>query len=126
MNEEERKKVQERQARIDKFARLFDAQFTIPGTKVSFGLDSIIGLLPVVGDTATLLPQLYLVLEGIKSKISKIALFRMLLNIGIDWLVGLVPVLGDVFDLFFKSNIRNADILRKELQKKIDEDIIDV
>ncbi len=94
--------------RIEKLAHLFDAQFSLPGTKIRFGWDGLIGLLPGVGDTLTLLPQLYLIFEALRLKLGAATILKMLLNVLIDWLIGTIPVVGDIFDVAFKSNLRNA------------------
>jgi hypothetical protein len=104
--------------RIEKLAYLFDARFEIPGTNIRIGWDGLIGLLPGVGDTLTLLPQLYLLFEAIRLKLGTAAVFKMLLNILIDWLLGSVPVLGDLFDVAFKSNLRNAKIVAEAIREK--------
>lgn len=104
--------------RIEKLAHLFDAQFALPGTKIRFGWDGLIGLIPAVGDTLTLLPQLYLLYEAYRMKLGKRVLLKMLLNIGIDWLVGMIPVLGDLFDVAFKSNLRNAKLVAEGIRQK--------
>ena len=104
--------------RIEKLAQLFDARFEIPGTKIRFGWDGLIGLLPGVGDTLTLLPQLYLVFEALRLKLGRATLLKMLLNVLIDWLVGSIPVLGDLFDVAFKSNLRNAKLVAEAIRKK--------
>ncbi|HBR93074.1 MAG TPA: DUF4112 domain-containing protein [Opitutae bacterium] len=104
--------------RIEKLAHLFDARFEIPGTKIRFGWDGLIGLLPGVGDTLTLLPQLYLVFEALRLKLGRATLVKMLLNVLIDWLVGTIPVLGDLFDVAFKSNLRNAKLVAEAIRKK--------
>jgi len=104
--------------RIEKIAYLFDARFEIPGTKMRIGWDGLIGLVPGVGDTLTLLPQLYLLFEAIRLKLGTKAILKMLLNILIDWLVGTIPVVGDLFDVAFKSNLRNAKIVAEAIRKK--------
>jgi hypothetical protein len=104
--------------RIEKLAHLFDAQFSIPGTKIRFGWDGLIGLIPAVGDTLTLLPQFYLLIEALRLKLGKRTILKMLLNIGIDWLIGLIPVLGDLFDVAFKSNLRNARLVSRAIRRK--------
>ena len=104
--------------RIEKLAHLFDAQFAIPGTKIRFGWDGLIGLLPGVGDTLTLLPQLYLIFEALRFKLGKRTLLKMLLNVLIDWLVGTIPVVGDIFDVAFKSNLRNAKLVAEAIRQK--------
>lgn len=103
--------------RIDRVARLLDARFPIPGTRLRFGLDSIVGLIPGVGDLATAVPSTWMLWRGWKHGIPKRSLARMGANIGIDLAVGSIPLVGDLFDLGFKSNLRNADILRTELSR---------
>jgi|GEM_PF-1030410 len=104
--------------RIEKLAYLFDARFEIPGTKMRIGWDGLIGLLPGIGDTLTLLPQLYLLFEAIRLKLGTRAILKMLLNVLIDWLVGAIPVFGDLFDVAFKSNLRNAKIVADAIREK--------
>jgi hypothetical protein len=104
--------------RIDKLAYLFDARFEIPGTQVRIGWDGLIGLLPGVGDTLTMLPQLYLVYEAIRLKLGMGTILKMLLNVLIDYLVGSIPVLGDAFDIVFKSNMRNAKLVAEAIRQK--------
>lgn len=104
--------------RIDKLAYLFDARFEVPGTKIRIGWDGLIGLLPGVGDTLTLLPQLYLLFEALSLKLGKGTILKMLLNILIDWLVGTIPVVGDLFDIAFKSNMRNAKLVAEAIRQK--------
>jgi hypothetical protein len=104
--------------RIERLAHLFDAQFAIPGTKIRFGWDGLIGLIPAIGDTLTLLPQFYLLAEALRMKLGRRTILKMLLNIGIDWLIGLIPVLGDLFDVAFKSNLRNAKLVAEAIRQK--------
>ena len=104
--------------RIEKLAHLLDARFEIPGTKIRFGWDGIIGLLPGIGDTLTLLPQLYLIYEALRLKLGTGTILKMLLNILIDWLVGTIPVVGDLFDVAFKSNLRNAKLVAEAIREK--------
>lgn len=104
--------------RIEKLAHLFDARFSVPGTQIRFGWDGIIGLVPGIGDTLTLLPQLYLLFESWRLKLGTTVILKILLNILIDWLIGMIPVLGDLFDVAFKSNLRNAKLVAEAIQKK--------
>lgn len=103
---------------IDRIAHLLDARYTLPGTKIRFGWDGLIGLLPVVGDTLTVLPQLYLLYKVRRLRLGWVVGIRMLLNILIDWAVGSVPFLGDLFDVAFKCNLRNAELAAEAIRKK--------
>jgi len=90
-----------------------DSQFEIPGTKVRFGWDAIIGLVPGIGDGLTALAGFYFVFRGIQEKLPSRVIFMMLFNILIEFLIGTFPIIGDAFDMFFKANIRNLELLRK-------------
>ena len=98
---------------LDSLARLMDSRFTIPGTNIRFGLDSIIGLVPGVGDFATFMVSGYMVSILAKNGASGFVLARMTLNILIDALIGSIPILGDIFDVAFKANQRNIKLLRE-------------
>lgn len=94
-------------------ANLMDSLFEIPGIKLRFGLDAILGLLPGLGDFATSFVTLYILQEAHRRGVSRVTLARMGFNILIDWLVGSVPLLGDVFDIGWKSNNKNVALLLK-------------
>lgn len=79
-------------ARLDRYATLMDARFRVPGTRIRFGVDPIIGLLPGIGDALGLSLSLYVVVEAIRLGVSKRVLFGMLRNVGLEALVGMVPV----------------------------------
>ncbi|PYE81285.1 DUF4112 domain-containing protein [Pseudoroseicyclus aestuarii] len=102
-------------ARLDRLARLMDSRYSILG--IRFGLDGLLGLVPVVGDTLSLGPAAYLLWKAHQLGVPRATLARMLLNSGADYVVGLVPLLGDVFDVAFKANNRNAGLLRAHLEK---------
>ena len=106
-------------ARLDRYATLMDARFRVPGTRIRFGFDPIIGLLPGIGDALGLALSLYVVVEAIRLGVSKRVLFGMLRNVGLEALVGTVPVLGDVFDIGFKANLRNAALLRSYIEDRL-------
>lgn len=107
--------VQTRLARVRRMANLFDSKFAVPGTRVRFGLDSLIGLLPGVGDLAGAAAGLWLILEAAKLKAPKSVLAKMCVNLGIDLAGGAVPIAGDIFDLFWRSNNRNVELLQKHI-----------
>jgi hypothetical protein len=98
---------------IEALAKLMDSQFTIPGTKIRFGLDAIIGLVPGAGDFATFLISGYMVMILAKNGASGFVLARMTFNILIDALIGSIPILGDLFDVAFRANQRNMKLMRE-------------
>lgn len=97
--------------RIRGLARLIDTALRIPGTRVSFGADSVLGLVPGIGDFAAAAVSLVIVNEARRLGVPNDKLMRMLVNIGFDTVAGSVPVLGDVFDVYFKSNRRNLQLV---------------
>ncbi|RYE03395.1 MAG: DUF4112 domain-containing protein [Sphingomonadales bacterium] len=103
--------------RIEGMEKLLERGFTIPGTNQKFGLDFILGLIPVGGDVLTAVMGLYMVWEARNLGMSKTAMVRMLGNIGLDTAVGAIPFVGDAADFFFRSNSRNLRIIRKHLDK---------
>lgn len=100
-------------ARIEKLATLMDSQFRLPGTPINLGLDTIIGLIPGIGDTAGLIVSGYIISQGLRLGLPKRHLPTMSFNIFMDWLIGLVPIIGDIFDAGWKANNRNAAIIRQ-------------
>ena len=103
--------------RIEKLANTLDTAVGIPGTRFSVGLDGLIGLVPVVGDTAMLTSGLWIVHRAQKMGIRKTVLSKMLFNLGIDATVGAIPVVGDLFAFFWKANQRNIALVKKEVHK---------
>ncbi len=96
-----------------KFAELLDQQFTIPKTGIRFGLDPILGLVPVAGDWLAGVASLYYLLLGALRGAQSYILIRIFINIVLDILIGSIPLLGDVFDISWKANIRNSKILEE-------------
>lgn len=101
--------------RLEQIARLLDARFVIPFTGIRFGLDGLLGLVPVVGDTAALVPSLYVIHRAHRLGVRRSVLARMLTNTLADYAVGTVPIVGDIFDVTFKANRKNVALLREEL-----------
>jgi hypothetical protein len=94
-------------------SRLLDTIFSVPGTRIRFGLEPIIGLLPIVGNQVTSLMSGALLCRSVQHRLPKIALVRMALNILINGVIGMVPLIGDLFVLWYKPNIRNYRILQR-------------
>ena len=98
---------------VERIARLMDSQFRLPGTRFRFGLDPLLGLLPVVGDLGTTAVSVALLLTMLRHGASGAVVVRMALNILLDTIVGAIPILGNVFDFAYKSNERNVALLRR-------------
>jgi len=103
--------------RLEAMETVLERAFTIPGINRGVGLDSIVGLIPVVGDIITASMGAWLVWEARNLGMSKFQLARMAGNIGIDTAVGAIPLVGDLFDFAFRSNTRNLRIIKRYLDK---------
>lgn len=97
--------------RLSRISRLMDTAVGIPGTRLRFGADSVLGLVPVIGDGAGALVGLYIVNEARRLGVPQDILAKMIGNVAMDSVVGSVPLLGDLFDVYFKSHRRNVQII---------------
>jgi hypothetical protein len=100
--------------KVGNLVRWLDDLIRIPGTKFGVGLDAAVGLvLPGVGDAITGAAALAVLGTALRSGVPRVVIARMLGNIAIDTVGGLLPVVGDVFDLFWRSNYRNLELLER-------------
>jgi hypothetical protein len=103
--------------RMRHLARLMDESWSIPGTRYRFGLDSLVGLVPGVGDVLTTLVSVYFIREAYLVGVPRPLLSRMAFNVLVDWLIGTVPIAGDVFDVAWKANKMNIRLLDRWLNE---------
>ncbi len=109
---------EQRIARLEAIAKLLDVAFILPGTKIRYGIDGLIGLIPIVGDIITTAISLWLVREARALGAPWHVTARMLGNVAVDGVVGIVPFAGDAFDVMFRANMRNVRLLRGWLDKQ--------
>jgi hypothetical protein len=109
---------EQRFARIDALSKLLDVAFVLPGTNIRYGIDGLIGLVPIVGDLLTTAISLWIVREARAIGAPKHVVARMLGNVVLDGVVGLVPFAGDAFDVMFRANMRNMRLLKKWMDKQ--------
>ncbi|GAB5480512.1 MAG: DUF4112 domain-containing protein [Parasphingorhabdus sp.] len=103
--------------RVEAMEKVLERAFIVPGINKPIGLDSLVGLIPIVGDIVTAVMGAYIVWEARNLGMSKWQLTRMATNVGIDTALGAIPLAGDVFDFLWRSNTRNLRIVRKHLDK---------
>ena len=108
---------EQRVARLEAIAQLLDVAFILPGTKIRYGIDGLIGLIPVVGDILTTAISLWMVREARALGAPRHLVARMLGNVALDGVIGLVPLAGDAFDVMWRANVRNMRMLRKWIDK---------
>jgi hypothetical protein len=109
---------EQRLARFEVLAKLLDIAFVLPGTKIRYGIDGIIRLIPVIGDLFATAFSLWLVREARALGAPWHVTARMLGNVAVDGVVGMVPFAGDAFDVLFRANMRNVRLLRRWMDKQ--------
>ena len=107
-------------ARARTLARLLDSAVGVPGTGVRFGADAILGLVPGLGDVAGAALAGYLVLLAQRLGAPRAVVLRMLANVAVDTAAGSVPLVGDLFDVAYKSNMRNLALLERAIERPTD------
>jgi hypothetical protein len=107
--------AQARLTRLRRLAWLIDAAFRLPGTRFRFGLNSVIGLIPLGGDAVLGLVSLYIIYEAAQLGVPRAQLARMIANVGLEVAGGSVPILGDLFDMALKANLRNLAIIERHI-----------
>lgn len=105
--------TQQRLEALRNLARFLDEAFRVPGTRLRFGWDAIIGLVPWAGDVLTALMGGAILVHAHQVRVPRVVQARMLINLAFDVLVGLVPFAGDVADVFWKANTKNLALLER-------------
>jgi len=105
-------------AQLEALADLMDTRFKIPFLPIPIGLDTIVGLIPGIGDTISLGVSGFIVAGSHRLDIPKNRLIQMGGNMLIDWIIGLIPIIGDLFDIGWQGNVRNVRIARSHLEKR--------
>ncbi len=111
------KTIEEELRHFRTFAKLMDAKFSLFG--IRFGLDSILGLIPVAGDVSMGVAGIVALISAFRLKLPFSAKLHILWNLGFDTLLGSIPIVGDIFDFFFRSNTKNFKVVEKHLARKI-------
>ena len=106
-------------SRLRKLAVTMDSAFRLPIVGVRVGWDAILGLVPGVGDALALLPSAYIIKEAHRLGAPTSVLAQMGVNTGIDLAIGAVPLVGDLFDIGWKSKLRNVDLLERHLAASV-------
>ena len=101
--------------RLRRLAWLIDGVFRLPGTRFRFGLNSVVGAVPVGGDAVLGALSLYIIYEAVKLGVPGPQLARMFANVALEVVGGSVPVLGDIFDMALKANLRNLAIIEQHV-----------
>lgn len=103
--------------RVEAMEKLLEGLFVIPILNRRIGLDVLLDIIPIGGDTLATILGAYMVWEARNLGMSKFSMLRMLLNVGINALIGIIPGIGAVATIFYRSNTYNLNIIRKHLDK---------
>jgi hypothetical protein len=99
---------------LETLSRLMDSAFEIPGLRWRFGLDALIGLIPGIGEIVAGGVSFYIIaLAALRYRLAGITLIRMGLNLILDVAIGSIPIVGDLFDVWWKVNERNMELIRR-------------
>jgi hypothetical protein len=101
--------------RLDLMARFLDARWRVPGTRIRFGGDAVMSLLPGVGPVVGACASGYIVWQARRLGVPPATLLRMLGNLGLDAAISAVPVAGWIGDVAFRANLRNIALIRQHL-----------
>ena len=102
---------------LQQLAWLLDSSIPIPGTRLTVGVDAVVGLFPVIGDLIGVALSSYILSQAARLGAPRSVLTRMAFNIGVEGVVGIIPFAGDVFDAAFKANQRNVQLLDQWLEE---------
>lgn len=97
--------------RLNFLAWLLDSSIPVPGTRLTIGLDALVGLVPFLGDLLGVLASSIILAEANRLGVGRAILARMAFNVAVDGVIGIVPILGDVFDAAWKANVKNVRLL---------------
>jgi hypothetical protein len=102
---------------LDYVAALLDDMFRIPGTRIRFGLDALIGWVPGIGDAMTAIASFLIVFASWRRGAKWVTLVRMIANVLLETTIGSIPVAGDAFHVVWKANRRNYRLLLREREQ---------
>ncbi|MBN9062430.1 MAG: hypothetical protein BGP06_08095 [Rhizobiales bacterium 65-9] len=113
-----RRREEQALARLAFVARVMDSAVRIPGVNIRFGVDAALGLVPAIGDMLAGAVAAWIVFEARRLGAPPLLVARMVANVMVDTVFGAVPLVGDAFDVAFKANIRNVELLRRHLDSQ--------
>ena len=113
MNEEIIELNEEKLLRLKLLSKRLDDSIKIPGTNQKFGIDAIVGIIPILGDFIGVIFSTYIMYSGIKMGVSSKIVKKMAANIAIEFIIGSIPIIGDIFDALWKANKRNVELIEE-------------
>jgi hypothetical protein len=109
--------VRGKEIQAETLAHILDDVIAIPGTRLRFGIDPILGLIPVIGDILTVVCGSFILLTAHQLGVPRRELARMMYYQLLNGLIGAIPVFGDLYSFGFKSHAKNSAVLVSALRK---------
>ena len=106
-----------RKRNLQRVAWLLDNSIAIPFTSRKIGLDALIGLIPGLGDAAGGLMSTWILMQGVRYKVPALTLMFMVMNVALEVVIGFIPFFGDLFDMAWKANHRNVQLLERYIDQ---------
>jgi hypothetical protein len=104
--------------RIDRLSRLLDIAFAIPGTRIRFGVEALLRMIPGIGDVAASALSCWVLYAAWRLGVPQPLLMRMIANVLVEGIAGTMPVAGDLFDVAWRANRRNVRLLREHFERE--------
>jgi hypothetical protein len=108
---------------LKKISELLDTKYSGP-FGIKFGLDPILGLIPGIGDLVTTVLSFYIIFQAYVIGVGSSVLIRMCVNVLLENLFDMIPFFGNFFDLIWKSNTKNLELLNKYIQSPVEQRLI--
>lgn len=109
--------VRPQEKQVETVAHILDDVVRIPGTSLRFGIDPILGLIPVVGDIVTVICGSFILFTACRLGVSSAELIRMTYNQLLNGVIGAIPVVGDIYSFGFKSHAKNSALLVRTIKQ---------
>ncbi len=100
---------------VRRLAWILDSLFRVPGTRLRFGIEPLIGLVPGLGDAVNAVLSGLVLWHAFRLRVPWVVQLRMAVNILLYAGIGTIPVVGDAWDFFFKANRRNLALLERAI-----------
>ena len=99
--------------RLRRIAGVLDDLVPVPGTRMRFGVDPLLGLIPGAGDAVGAGVASYALFVAVKLGAPPHVLVRMAGNVLVDALAGTVPLVGDLLDFGWKASRKNVRLVER-------------
>ncbi|HSF68889.1 MAG TPA: DUF4112 domain-containing protein [Nitrospira sp.] len=108
--------VREKELQAESIAQVLDNALALPGLRPRVGVDPLVGLLPIVGDTMATLGGASILVMARQLQVPWDVQLRMAYNLFKNGFFGTIPLIGDFYSFVFKSHQLNAALLVRSIK----------